>query len=74
MDHLEANPKDTEFLLSLTISSTKMNSGLKADKRVHLDQSLKDDVFVRSRPTLRATWPPSVEETEDEEAEDEEED
>lgn len=74
MDHLEANPKDTEFLLSLTISSTKMNSGLKADKRVHLDQSLKDDVFVRSRPTLRATWPPSVEETGDEEAEDEEED
>jgi hypothetical protein len=73
MDHAHANPDDTQFMLQLVISSSKLKSALNAQFRVHLDQAMKDDVFVISKPKMKVTNPKDVEE-EEQDFDDEEED
>jgi hypothetical protein len=73
MDHAHSDPDDTEWMLKLVISSTKMNSALKANSRVVLDQQLKDDVFVVTKTPMKVTRP-SAEEEEEERQFDEEDD
>ena len=61
------------LLFRQRISSSKLKSALNAQFRVHLDQAMKDDVFVISKPKMKVTNPKDVEE-EEQDFDDEEED
>lgn len=72
-NYAHQEPGDTEWMLKLRISSTQMNTPLKAKKRVNLDQDLKDDVFVVSNPKVKVTWPDTYDVDEEQFGEEEEE-
>lgn len=52
-----SNPKDTKWMGNLSISGTKLNSALKADKRVFLHQSITDTADKTTKVTFKISSP-----------------